>query len=223
MPRPRPRPGHTPRSPRSRGWNRRLARPGPARPRHHRAASRTLSARGSATRRRSAGSRDAATRARRSDWATREEEAAPPRGGSRRGAGPWVRPRAARRELSGRGARGRTRRGAQSRSSTLGADPRLPPGAATSRLGAFPLGAPQPQSAGTGGPDPPGYPSSAPRRLSSRARSPLEGYFWLRGAAARQRSRRARGSQAPPPRPTPGRQVTRRGTAVRRRGPCQEP
>lgn len=210
---PRPRPGHTPRSPRSRGWNRRLARPGPARPRHHRAASRTLSARGSATRRRSAGSRDAATRARRSDWATREEGATPPRGpGS-----------------------GRERRAASSASRAREGELAAAPRVEAARRGRTPgchwaprppaSGgcAPQPQSAGTGGPDPPGYPSSAPRRLSRRARSPREGYFWLCGAAAPQRSHRARGSQAPPPYPTPGRQVTRRGTAVRRRGPCQEP
>lgn len=58
-----------------------------------------------------------------------------PRGGGDAAAGPRVRPRAARRELSVPGTRGRTRRGAQSRSCTPGADPRLPLGAATSRLG----------------------------------------------------------------------------------------
>ncbi|XP_053749048.1 translation initiation factor IF-2-like [Panthera pardus] len=84
----------TPRAPpRSRGWNRRLARPGPARPRPP--ALSAPAARPRADAWPDLGARPRArARARRSDWAT-GEKAAPRPGWSRRGAEPGVRPRAA--------------------------------------------------------------------------------------------------------------------------------
>ncbi|XP_027480923.1 translation initiation factor IF-2-like isoform X2 [Zalophus californianus] len=167
----------TPRAPRAGGggtgsW-RGLACPHP-RPRHHPAAFRTVSARGSATRRRLAGSRNAVTRARRSDWATCEK-AVPPRGRSRQGAEPRVRPRAARPELSVPGAQGGNHRGSPGREKLPGSR-RSWPTPLTRQRGAWrckqglgvPVGIGEPHN-GRVAPA-----ASRPHRLSGRMQAPRE-------------------------------------------------